>query len=297
MIPRKPPPGLLGYVPKKPRHPYPFPERLERKDPPMTIAAGFLCRDGIVICADSEVSTDLEKFEESKIFSLNAEQDSQHPTIIFAGSGWFDFVKMTVDKIQRRSLFAANRFEIEEIVENTVLEVNRKHIRYYPTDPKPFFNLLVGIRDESGLSLLLTAGTSVNRITQYACIGIGDTLANYLARGLTPQRETSQEAALLAVQILDQVKSNVPGCGGLFSEVVILPKQGAVSRIVPSKLIDIEYRARDFNILLKPLLMSFSNPTIPDNEFEAKLAEFNEQCRRVREEAKERLERARRRKV
>ncbi len=295
MILPKPPFGLLGYVPKKPKRPYPYPERLERKKPPMTIAAGFLCPDGIVICADSEVTTDFEKFEESKIFTLHHEIDTPNHTAVFAGSGWLDFVKMTVDKIMRRALFVSDAHEIEEIVEQTILEVHRKHIRYYPAEPKPYFSLLVGIRDDNGVRLLLTAGTSVRRITQYACIGIGDTLANYLCRGLMPQQEPSEEAALLAVQILDQVKNNVPGCGGLFSEVVILPKYGPISKINPSKLLDIEYRARDFNILLKPLLMSFSNPTISDSEFETKLAEFNEQCRRVREEAQERLERARRR--
>ncbi len=257
----------------------------------MTIAAGFLCPDGIVVCADSEVSTDSEKYEESKIFTLSA---SDGPTVIFAGSGWFDYVKMTVDKIMGRAAFMTHAHEIEEIVEQTVLEVHRKHIRYYPAEPKPFFNLLVGIRDESGLRLLLSSATSVRRVTEYACIGIGETLANYLSRGLTPQRESSEDAALLAVQILDQVKSNVPGCGGRFSEVVIVTKAGQILRIPPSSLLDIEYRARDFVRLLKPLLMSFSNPTLPESEFETKLSEFGEQCRRVREESKERMERARR---
>ncbi|MGC2544639.1 MAG: hypothetical protein WA426_02245, partial [Silvibacterium sp.] len=139
-------------LPFTPRPPYR--ERLRNK-PPMTIAAGFLCPDGIVLCADSEVSTDLEKFDESKIFTLN-ERSLSGPTVIFAGSGWFDFVKMTVDKIMTRASFASHAYEIEEIVEQTILEVHRKHVRYYPAEQKPFFNLLIGIRDESGLRLLLS---------------------------------------------------------------------------------------------------------------------------------------------
>jgi len=216
----------------------------------MTIAAGFLCKDGIVICADSEVSTELEKYEESKIFTLHPHNSSLNPTVIFAGSGWLDFVKMTVDKIKHRALGVSHGYEIEEIVEQTIMEVHRKHIRYYPAEPKPFFNLLVGIRDGDNLNLLLTAGTAVTRAPQYACIGIGDTLANYLSRGLMPQQESSETAALLAVQILDQVKKNVPGCGGMFSEVAILPKQGMISRISPATLL-VEYRARDFGRLFE----------------------------------------------
>lgn len=273
-----------------PVQPRPYPERLERKNPPMTIAAGFLCQDGIVICADSEISSEAEKYQVSKIFMLHESDSAPNPNIIFAGSGWFDFVKMTVDKIKERTLFLTNASEIRKVVEETVLEVHRKHIRYYPSEQKPFFSLLVGIRDENSLTLLVTAGTSVNRVAEYACIGIGDTLANYLCRGLTPHRENSEVAALLAIQILNQVKSNVPGCGGLFSEVVIMPKQGTTSRIAPSKLLDIEYRSQDFTRLLKPLLISFANPDLPDSEFEHSLSAFGEQCLRVRDESRERLE-------
>jgi 20S proteasome alpha/beta subunit len=282
-------------IPRKPflRRPAPYPKRLERRKPPMTIAAGFFCQDGIVICADSEVSTDFEKFDESKIFTQNPDGAGDAPTVVFAGSGWLDFVKMTVDKVRNESAFVTHGYEVEEILEKTILNVHRKHIRYYPVEPKPFFSLLVGIRDQNSLSLFLTAGTAVNRVPEYACIGVGDTLAHYLSRGLTPQRESSQEAALLAVQILDQVKKNVPGCGGQFSEILILPKQGPVSRISPGKLLDIEYRTHDLGRILKPLLMSFANPTIADSEFESSLSEFEEQCRRLREESNVRMDRAR----
>jgi hypothetical protein len=111
---------------------------------------------------------------------------------------------------------------------------------------------------------------------------------------LSPERESSQEAALLAVQILDQVKRNVPGCGGQFSEILILPKQGPVSRISPANLLDIEYRTRDFGRLLKPLLITVANPGIPDSDFESSLAEFEEQCRKLREESDTRMKRLKR---
>lgn len=160
-------------------------------------------------------------------------------------------------------------------------------------EPKPYFDLIVGIRDEAGLTLLRTLRTSVNRITEYTCIGIGDTLANYLSRALNPQDETSVEAALLAVQILDQVKANVPNCGGQFSEVAVLPKDGQVIRVNPSSLLDIQFRSREFAVLLKPLLMSVSNPTISDADFEERIAEIAKECRRIREESQERMRRAR----
>ena len=47
----------------------------------MTIAAGFRCENGIVICADREVVSDSDKWEESKIFTLHlssAKTSSEH---------------------------------------------------------------------------------------------------------------------------------------------------------------------------------------------------------------------------
>ena len=51
----------------------------------MTIAAGFRCSDGIVLCANSEVSNELEKHRESKIFT-GVPMGNQ--ITAFTGAGW-----------------------------------------------------------------------------------------------------------------------------------------------------------------------------------------------------------------
>jgi hypothetical protein len=272
----------------------PYPSRLDRRKPPMTIAAGFLCDDGIVICADREVSTGSDKWEESKIFTLHTDAETPKTNAIIAGSGWLDYVKMTVDKIRKRAMFMSTALEIEEAVEETVLEVHRKHIRFYSGDEKPNFDLIVGIRDDSGLVLLQSIGTSVRRVpTRFSCIGVGQTLASYISRKLNPQDDTASEAALLAVQILEQVKANVPECGGLFSDVAVLPKDGPLIRINPSALLDIGNRSREFALLLKPLLMSVTNPTLSEEDFEERILELTQKCRHIRMESQERMRRAR----
>jgi hypothetical protein len=259
----------------------------------MTIAAGFHCQDGIVICADREVSTGSDKWEESKIFTLHIDAETPKTNAIIAGSGWLDYVKMTVDKIRKRAMFVSTALEIEEVVEETVLEVHRKHIRFYPGDEKPNFDLIVGIRDDSGLFLLQSIGTSVRRVpSRFSCIGVGQTLASYISRKLNPQDDTAAEAALLAVQILEQVKANVPECGGLFSDVAVLPKDGPIIRVNPSALLDIGYRAQEFALLLKPLLMLVTNPTLSGEDFEGRMLELTEECRHIRIESQERMRRA-----
>jgi 20S proteasome alpha/beta subunit len=267
-------------------------QRIEKRKQPVTIGIGFLCADGLIIGADSEVSADTDKRQESKIFTMNENGSSPGPTVVFAGSGWLDYVKMAVEKIKKQAIFATTGYEIEEVVEQTVLEVYRKHIRFYSGDDKPFFNLLTGIKDGDRLQLLLTSSTSIRQVYEPVCIGVGETLANYLIRRLTPQRETTEKAAHLAVQILEQVKANVPGCGGMFSEVVMLPKHGPVSRISPSNMLDIEDRGRGFMRLIKPLLLSFSDANTAEDEFEGELAVFTEECRKARQESQRRIRRS-----
>ncbi len=46
-------------------------------------------------------------------------------------------------------------------------------------------------------------------------------------------------------------------------------------------------------MLLKPLLMAVSNPALCDADFEERIAEITEECRRIREESQERMRRAR----
>lgn len=266
---------------------FPKPQRLQERRP-MTIAAGFLCDEGIIIAADREVQADADKYEESKIFTLHPDSVDMNPAAVFAGSGWLDFVKMAVDKISRESAGVSHTYEIETIIEKTILEIHRKHIRYYPTSPKPYFTLIIGLRDESGLILLETAGTSIVRVRRQVCIGAGKTLGSYLSRVLSPTDLSLEATATVATQIIDQVKKNVPECGGMFSEVVILPKHGLVRRLTPSRMLQIEYASRDVSEAIRPLLLSLSDPTLTDSEFEVEMERFNIECRKRRDEQKQR---------
>jgi 20S proteasome alpha/beta subunit len=256
----------------------------------MTIAAGFLCDDGIVIAADSEVQADSDKYNESKIFTLHPDSISTNPMAVFAGSGWLDFVKMAVDKIKFQALGVTHSYEVEDIIEKTVLEIHRKHIRYYSSSPKPYFSLIVGLRDEDGsLRIMQTSGTSITRVPRQVCIGAGQTLGSYLSRALNSSGLSMDTTATLATQILDQVKKNVPECGGMFSEVVLLPKQGPIRRLSPSRMLKIEYCTADLIAALKPSLLTLADPSITDAEFDAEMDSLNAECRKMRERQKKRM--------
>lgn len=88
-ISRPEPPFLLRPVPY---YAYPRPLKQLRYPKRMTIAAGILCSDGIVLCADSEESGYIAKSQRHKIDSFNN-------SALVVGAGMTDFIKMTTDKL------------------------------------------------------------------------------------------------------------------------------------------------------------------------------------------------------
>src|SRR5579872_2981153 len=83
-------------IPKTKRH---------RGNAYMTIAAGFHCWDGIVLCADTQENVaEYLKRDQCKI-EIRPEESisklSKAPRAIFAGAGYGDFIDYLVDKLWR----------------------------------------------------------------------------------------------------------------------------------------------------------------------------------------------------
>jgi len=251
----------------------------------MTIAAGFKCSDGIVLCADSEVGTDFEKHQESKIFTGVGIGNRM---VVVTGAGWFDFIKMTADKIIHRTAHLDTVSDVEEIIEKTILEVFRNHIRYYPTHPKPDFSLIIAIRSETGiLELLRTSETAITRVDKnQACTGSGEILANYLFHILSRSQSplifdedhklnplSAVETSVLAAYILHQVKQHTTGCGQS-SEIIIIPKQGDVRWIDRLNLQAMEFYLPAVIKVAQQCLLSCSNREMTAEQFEKHIKTF-----------------------
>src|SRR5271170_6684014 len=73
----------------------------DRRNKVMTIAAGFKCSDGIVLCADSQMTaSDGTKYNAPKIFSYSENQVDA----VFAFAGSEVFSKMCIERLAKRIL-------------------------------------------------------------------------------------------------------------------------------------------------------------------------------------------------
>jgi 20S proteasome alpha/beta subunit len=73
----------------------PEPQKIARRKP-MTIAAGFRCLDGVVICTDSEHTAGQAKFYDKKIFEIKA----RNAVAYLAGAGDYAYIRTAAEEIE-----------------------------------------------------------------------------------------------------------------------------------------------------------------------------------------------------
>src|SRR5208283_4198127 len=148
--------------------PRPKVPRLERAKPPVTIASGFKCRDGIVICADTlETVGDYGKRQQSKIVikpapnptllvALTVEElrkgSAPTPTIVgprciavFAGAGESDFIDKLVEHLWTQIESATSYADRIAAIEEGTIEFHQRYWPVYPSDQRPEAHVLVAL--------------------------------------------------------------------------------------------------------------------------------------------------------
>ena len=194
--------------------PRPFPRRrTERRD--VTIAAGFRCNEGVVICADTEITIGDIRQHEGKITTSIYEGLSH--IVSFAGAGWTDYIRTAIENAQEGLSECSGMKEIRAHLKEKLIQFFEGHLAnwaYFPAAERPFVELLVGVTTKDGsFDLFYSSGTSFYS-TWGKAIGSGIILANNLISEYRYGNESLDELCRLAVFIISRVKDQVIGCGG-----------------------------------------------------------------------------------
>jgi 20S proteasome alpha/beta subunit len=220
----------LGYsFPPKPPV-FPKPKRLpERK--PVTIAAGFRCSEGIVLCADTEETIGDIKQWTGKI-TTTWYQGAKY-VVCFAGAGFTDYIHTAIEKA-REGLGECNGLgEIRARLEANLLDFFDKHLSswaYFAAHERPSAELLIGVATKAAEYELFYYGGTAFYQTSEKTIGSGVILANNLISEYSLLTYNLEQLCRLGVLVLSKVKRQVVGCGG-DTCIVALRKDGAVAFI------------------------------------------------------------------
>lgn len=204
----------------------------------MTIALGLICRDSVVLAADTEVTGFTGKWHREKV--RNCVWTSQIGiATVFAGT--VEFALMACDKIFPRLLHSTPELPLVlDVIEGTIREVYEGPVAAFPGPDKPNFSLLIGLRlrDHDFVNFIKTSDTAVRRADSFESIGIGEELARYLGSKLFRGGMPVEEGAVLAAYVLHEVKNNVVGCGG--SSLILALEPNGMKLAPPEKLSKLE---------------------------------------------------------
>jgi len=227
----------------------------------MTIALGLPCREGLLICADQEVSAPGgDKFYEERISCI----DLFGSSLVSSYGGSPDLWKEAIDKISRRLL------ELQGPEEEGDVCVTPQAI--YETADEVFagmgrpanLQMLIGVGGVFNTpELFVFDGGAMHRAVGITCVGAGElSLVRYLAENLYSPIMTLESAKNLGIYLIAKAAQYVSGVGAPMDAVVIAGHQ-------PEWLGDTEIKEREAAMLarekalLKQILTPPSSATWP----------------------------------
>jgi hypothetical protein len=201
-----------------PKPPRPKPISLWRKENKrVTICAGFKSNFGVVLCADSQETVGVMKFDAPKLIVLpsHGEPDDQ-VRMAFAGAGDGPFIDKLVEKMWEAAQRGPGMThqQVLERVEDANLEWHKKIWEVYGREDRPEAHILISLYTPNEVSLYKATGPIITEVDSHAFVGIGGELGNFLAQHLRSGCDSLQEDVGISLYILDNAKKFVDGCGG-----------------------------------------------------------------------------------
>jgi 20S proteasome alpha/beta subunit len=183
----------------------------------MTIALGFTCNDGILVCADTEetVGSYVKTYDGKVDLHLFA---NPRVALIIAGAGSADYIRTATDCLSDDFPDEiATPKQLKGYLGEKLLAFFNRHLEpwaSFPESERPSVELLIGATAKNfGPVLLHYDGTAVYAAHDIA-IGAGVILANDLIGRYCFGNFTINQKASLALYVMSRVKRGVAGCGG-----------------------------------------------------------------------------------
>jgi len=269
-------------------NPYPlkhriyWPEKREYRAPPrkplaksMTIAAAFVCLDGIVLAADSEYTYNYSKYEGEKLFQFV----DDNWAIGIAAAGTMGLAKMFISDLKRKFTVSKDIQSLHDAIIERAKYFNEEYIRK-SNEPRQLL-LLIAIQLKSAPEnlLLKISGDVVEPVQESDFIGAGDEIARATASWIFHPHMPARVVQQVALQVLYWTTEHVQFCGKA-TYALIVPKPWRQTRSF--SWFQINEFFWGLNELLQPILNGCMNPQLPQDGFEAQLQAFVDKMRAVR---------------
>gem|GEM_PF-4041164 len=204
--------------PSLPDRPPKFRERLVRRSP-VTIAIGFRSNDGVVLCADTELSIGEVKAYDGKVATHIMYEKGGDYRLVFAiaGAGDLDYINTAKSHLTREFPEYGNGGEVRIELERRWLEFFNKHLlpwASFSSNDRPHVELLIAVSGTKAFPTLYHCVGTAFQETSAKAIGSGVLLASDLINRYAFGNYKVQDNVVLATYIIAKVKRGVQYCGG-----------------------------------------------------------------------------------
>jgi 20S proteasome alpha/beta subunit len=244
----------------------------------MTIAAGFPCSDGLVLCADTqEIIYSYAKVNTQKMTQIK----SPHFNVAFTGAGDTGLLETTIQAMVKALILSDPKphsiVEVEETLRGVLVETFDRHVAPYyqfPLDERPTADLLIGVQYDGMTSLFRAYGTSFFQTYEPQCVGAGVVLGKSLIAQLFDNSMSIARGWLVALYVLNQAKTWVDGCGGNTDILLLSNRDKKVTRIPTTEVEELESHFKQFNAFIQPLFVAVADRGVPHESFEQLVKQF-----------------------
>lgn len=243
----------------------------------MTIAAGFRFAEGLLLCADTQItSPGYMKLNDSKIVAIDFASNGGSKAA-FALTGSLAYCHMAVEHCRRElASNAPDKMSSSEMmisIEDALEGFCEDHLFKHPAFERGEISvqMLIGTWShvDKILTLLAARENAVNVIRDYDCLGAGQFLAHYLVPTLFRHAMMGlADATNIAHHVLRETKSYVDSCGG-GSQLIVLHKDGTLANISHSTIRTGETMSAAFKEAVKRLLVCSADLTLEKDKLKA----------------------------
>lgn len=183
----------------------------------MTLVAGFVCADGCVIAADTEVELGNIRYQAPKLLESDPTKDYR---VVIGGAGHTDYIESVSQTIQA-AIANADHVTLNDVhgaILDAIVEIHEDNIFQHwdaNDEKRPMIDLIVMARDIEGkIGLWKTTDKVVRRVLKNAFIGTGAVVAEHVSEKLFVAGMPTAVVHHLATQIIREAKLKASGVGG-----------------------------------------------------------------------------------
>jgi 20S proteasome alpha/beta subunit len=255
--------------------------RLPRKN--VTLVAGFRCKNGVVICADTQHTGTYIKFAAPKLWT------DRNRTIIAGASSDVVYLKMAVDEIIERfeNLPQWTESSVKKAISDALAKVYKAIRTAFDAKDRerPQLLLMVAVRlDDWKAILIKTADTAVALVDTLEFVGAGEEVARLLMSPFYDSDLRVTEMQTIAAYCFRFAKASGSFCGGDTQTGVIFDGNPEAGYAHPA-FINRDRETVPGHILreLAPALSAAWNVNVSGEEFEKRLSTLMDWLRFLRQ--------------